>query len=51
MEAYDIFAELVVFVLQGAVALLDGLEFGDLLFEFFDVAFFALAEGTLGGAC
>ena len=47
LQVEDVFAELVILVLQGLVVVFHGLELFDLLLEFLDVAFFALTECTL----
>ena len=47
LEADDVVAQLVVLGLDGFVAVIQGVVLADLLFEAFDVAFFALSEGSL----
>lgn len=47
LQLQDVVAQGVVFVLDDFVIVLEGVQFADLLFELFNVAFFALAEGAL----
>ena len=47
MQVDDVVAQLVVFGLDGFVVFMEEVVVADLLFEFLDVAFFALAEGPL----
>lgn len=49
LQVNDVFSERVVFRLDGLVVFFELVQGADLLFELFDVAFFALAEGALLG--
>lgn len=47
LEMNDIFAQRIILRLDGLVIILQRMQLSNLLFQFLDVSFFALAEGSL----